>query len=66
VGRRQLDWLVIAGFNKDQISALPDVLERYPVGNVLWAGEPSENRAAFSLQQSLSEASITPVQAQAG
>lgn len=46
---RQLDVLVVAGTEKAQINALPDVVERFPPGQVWWAGEPGESRPGREL-----------------
>jgi len=42
---RKLDWLIIASTDEEQVAALPRVLERYPVDNVLWSGN---RQASFS------------------
>ena len=42
---RQLDWLIVAATEEEQVAALPRVLERYPVDNVLWSGN---RQASFS------------------
>jgi beta-lactamase superfamily II metal-dependent hydrolase len=54
LAQRQLDWLVVGGVSKEQLSAVPGILERFPVENVLWAGTPSDSRAALTLQERLS------------
>jgi beta-lactamase superfamily II metal-dependent hydrolase len=48
----------------EQLSAVPDILERFPVENVLWAGTPNASQAALTLQERLSrsETPIIPVQ----
>ncbi len=35
---RRIDWLVIASPQEQQVAALPRILDRFPVENVLWAG----------------------------
>ena len=42
---RQLDWLIVASPNEEQVAALPRVLERYPTDAVLWSGN---RQASFS------------------
>jgi competence protein ComEC len=44
---RNLDWLVIAGTDEEQVAALPRVIERYPPETVLWSGN---KQASFSSQ----------------
>ena len=42
---RQLDWLIVAGTDEDDVAAIPRVIERYPPDAVLWSG----NDAGFVL-----------------
>jgi competence protein ComEC len=45
---RNLDWLIIASTNENEVSSLPRVLLRYQPANVLWSGNP---QASFSSHQ---------------
>jgi competence protein ComEC len=53
-----LDWLVVAAGGDEQLSALPRVLERFNVGQALWAGPTHGTRAARSLQGELARLHI--------
>ena len=64
--RRQLDWLVVAAAGEGQIGALPRVLERYPPGQVLWAGPTHGSYPARALQNSLARLGVPPTPAEAG
>ena len=63
---RQLDWLIIASPDKEQIDALPRSLDRYPPEQVLWAGPNSPARAADYLRETLSENQIPITPAETG
>jgi competence protein ComEC len=52
---RQLDWLVIASTNENQLTALPRLLDRYPPENVLWSGNPQASFSARQVQEWLIE-----------
>ncbi len=45
---RNLDWLIIASTNDNEVSSLPRVLLRYQPANVLWSGN---QEASFSSRQ---------------
>jgi competence protein ComEC len=64
--QRSLDWLVVAGSKDNQLAALPNVMERYPPANVLWAAPLSESSSARYLQEDLAQAGIPLSMAQAG
>ncbi len=55
LGRRRLDWLTLAASGEAQLAALPDVIERYPPGQVLWAGSTVGSYSARLLRQGLSQ-----------
>ncbi len=57
---RSLDWLIVASPQEQQIAALPRLLERFVVGNVLWAGNMDASRSAGDLDRLLA-ANRTPV-----
>ncbi len=46
---RSLDWLVVASTQDQQLAALPTILDRFPVGNVLWSGNLD---ASYSSEES--------------
>jgi competence protein ComEC len=66
LGQRRIDWLVVAGPGDEQIGALAETIERFPVGQVLWAGGTHGTRAARNLQTALLQAGIASTRAAAG
>jgi competence protein ComEC len=64
--RRQLDLLVVGGVSREQLSSVPDILERFPVENVLRAGTPSGSKAALTLQERLAQSNTPILPAQTG
>ena len=66
IGKRQIDYLVVAATTAEQLDALPYALERFPAANVLWAGPTGGSGAARRLQEYLAEADIPITTAQAG
>jgi competence protein ComEC len=50
---RNLDWLVIADIDEEDLAGIPANLERFSPTNVLWAGNLSGTRSASDLQQQL-------------
>ena len=66
MGDRRLDWLVVAGPDNEDLSALPETIQRYPPENVLWAGPTGGTRGASSLWKALSAADIPITRLQAG
>lgn len=63
---RKLDWLIVASPAREQIDALPRILDRFPPAQVLWAGPDSPSRAADYLRATLIENQISVIPAQAG
>ena len=61
-----LDWLVVASPQEEQVAALPSILERFPVGNVLWAGNLQASWSAETVTAWLSEHSTPVTPAYAG
>ena len=57
---RRLDWLVIASSQEQQVAALPRILDRFPVGNVLWSGNLDASWSAGELDRWLAD-HLTPV-----
>jgi competence protein ComEC len=66
LNQRQLDFLIVANPAEEHIAALPDLLERFPPAQVLWAGPTHASNSARYLQSTLSEAGIIPIPAQSG
>ncbi len=63
---RTLDWLVVAGNDNEDLSALPDILERFTPKNVLWSGNNYGTRAASELWSELTARSIPITHMQTG
>jgi competence protein ComEC len=64
--QRELDVLVVASPREAQIAALPEVLERYPPAQALWAGPPSPSRDSDRLRETLTELDVPITLAQPG
>jgi competence protein ComEC len=64
--QRELDWLVVASTQEEQISGLPAVVERIPPYKVLWAGLASPSREADLLREKLTDLQIAIIDAQPG
>jgi len=65
-GQRQLDYLIVAGSGEPQLAALPRLLERFPLAQVLWAGAPAAGYSARLLQKSLADQRIPLINAEKG
>lgn len=63
---RQLDYLVVALPDENHTAALPGVLERFPVGAVLWAGPTHGNPEARQAYAAVQTAGIPLELAQTG
>jgi len=57
---RRIDWLVIASPQEQEVAALPRILDRFPVENVLWAGNLGASYSAGELDRWLAD-NETPV-----
>ena len=55
-----IDWLVVASPQEQQLAAVPRILDRFPVGNVLWAGNQDASYSASTLAGLLSD-NATPL-----
>ncbi len=64
--QRKLDWLIVASPAREQIDALPRILERFSPDAVLWAGPDSPNRASDYLRETLSKNQIPVISAEMG
>jgi len=61
---RELDWLIVASTEEEQVAALPRVLERYPPGAVLWSGNRQASYSARVLNEYLSIKGISVIDAE--
>jgi competence protein ComEC len=57
---RRIDWLVVASTQEQELAALPRILDRFPVENVLWSGNLEASFSAEDLDRWLTD-SNTPV-----
>jgi competence protein ComEC len=64
ITQRSLDYLIVASPGDNQLAALPRVIERFPVKNVLWAGPTHASRSARDLQDTFNSLGIRPVLAE--
>lgn len=65
-GARRLDWLVIAAPDRDGLTSLPPLLQRYPPAQVLWAGPTHGDYASRQLWEALTLARIPLIPMQPG
>jgi competence protein ComEC len=61
-----LDWLILASTNEDQVTSLPRVLPRYPPKNVLLGGNEQASFSAREVIQWLADESIPVTRAEEG
>jgi len=66
LSRRRLDWLVVGGVEDNQLAALPEVIQRFPPDQVLWAGGNLASPAASRLHTALVQSEISYQPAAAG
>jgi competence protein ComEC len=66
LGNRRLDYLVVAGTEDEQVRGLARNVERFPPGQVLWAGPTGGTQAARNLSQALADIQMPIVPAEAG
>jgi flavorubredoxin len=66
LAQRRLDYLVVVATGAEQVAALPRVLERFPLDNILWAGPPAGTYEALKLSEYQMERRIPVVQVQSG
>lgn len=52
-GNHAIDWLVVANPGEAQISAVPRLMDRFQIGNILWAGPTHGTRPARELQAAI-------------
>ena len=63
---RNLDWLIIASTNENEVASLPRVLLRYQPANVLWSGNQQASFSSRQLAGWLDGQSITVTSAKTG
>lgn len=63
---KEIDYLIIASPDEENIAALPRNLQRFKVHQILWAGLPSPNRTADYLREAITEAQIPLMFAETG
>lgn len=63
---RQLDWLIIASTQENQLSALPRVIDRYQPENVLFSGNIQASFSAQTLDKYFAENQIPITRAEVG
>jgi competence protein ComEC len=63
---RVLDWLVVASTQEKQVAALPRILERFLVDNILWSGKPEASFSALKLVETLTLKDIPFTRAETG
>jgi competence protein ComEC len=63
---RALDWLVVASTQENQVAALPRILDRFGVSNVLWSGKPEASFSALKLEEALTAKDIPVTPAKTG
>jgi competence protein ComEC len=66
VFRRELDWLIVASTQENQLRSLPRVVERYPPQSVLWSGNMQASFSAQRLDQYFAEHQIPVSPAEVG
>jgi competence protein ComEC len=64
--RRQLDWLVVAYPQGENVASLPRLLDRFPPDRVIWAGPDSASRSVDYLRADLTEREIPVTSAEPG
>jgi competence protein ComEC len=63
---RNLDWLIIASTNDNEVASLPRVLLRYQPANVLWSGNQGASFSSIQLAGWLAQQSIPITSAKVG
>jgi beta-lactamase superfamily II metal-dependent hydrolase len=63
---RRLDYLVVANPRKEEIGALPAVIERFPPEAVFWAGSREASASATALLEALSREQVQVTEAVPG
>jgi competence protein ComEC len=66
LGRRGIDWLLVAGTGEGQLGGLPGVLERFDFQNILWSGSPLGSASSRYFLQEAGRLGIPVHQAKTG
>ncbi len=61
---RKLDWLIVASTQENQVAALPRLMERYPPGEALWAGNVEASFPARKLNEWLTSHQVRVTRAE--
>lgn len=64
--RRNLDWLIVASPQEEDLAALPRTLERFPPAQVLWSGNRAASYASRALDKYISTKGIPVSLAETG
>lgn len=62
---RELDWLIVASTQENQVAALPRLMDRYPPQNVLWSGNEQASFPSRALDEWLADHSVRVTRAEA-
>ncbi len=62
---RELDWLIVASTQENQVAALPRLMERYPPREVLWSGNEQASFPSRALDKWLADNSVRVTRAEA-
>lgn len=63
---RRIDYLIVAGAGDERLGALPRLLERFAVENVLWSGSTAGSASAREMRKLLAESGVPSEFARAG
>ena len=61
---RELDWLIVASTQENQVNALPRLMERYPPKDVLWAGNVEASYPSRTLEEWLTRNEVRVTRAE--
>jgi competence protein ComEC len=61
---REVDWLIVASTREEEVTALPRLMDRYPPGQVLWAGNVEASYSARTLDQWLTSHEVRVTRAE--
>jgi len=62
---RKLDWLIVGSTQEEQVGALPRLMDRYPPGEVLWAGNVEGSYSSRTLNAWLAQHEVRVRRAEA-
>ena len=64
--QRDIDWLIVASTQDEDLAALPRTIERFPPQQVLWSGNYQASYASRNLDKYLAENNIPVTRAETG